>query len=48
MSDQDYFKLREMIRKLQQKVVKLEEQVQDLQINNKDETVDISKLQEKT
>ena len=48
MSDQDYFKLREMIRKLQQKVVKLEEQVQDLQMDNKDETVDISKLQEKT
>jgi len=48
MSDQDYFKLREMIRKLQQKVVKLEEQVQNLQMNNKDETVDISELQEKT
>ena len=31
MSDRDYFQLREMIRKLQQKVVRLEQQLEEKQ-----------------
>jgi len=31
MSDRDYFQLREMIRKLQQKVVRLEKQLEETQ-----------------
>ena len=35
MSDQDYFKLREMIRKLQRQVQSLEKQVEDLEEDKK-------------
>lgn len=40
MSDSDYFKLREMIRKLQRQVQSLEKQIEQLEESKKEKKVD--------